>query len=618
MPDSGNSRLRAVVPALRPVYAFSMRASAGRMTAFVTLGAAVPGRRARAGLLVALALLPATLAANGLEVEIRGLDEERAQAVRAGLTAGQYADRPVDEAAARRLAAKGTGEIREALEAFGYYGAEVTTRVDRGREGKWRALFTVQPGDPVIIRRSHVDVAGPAAEVDEVRAALAAFRPREGERLEHRLYEQSKTRISNALRATGFLAARMVRQRVEVASARRSAEVSLVWDSGPRHRFGDVTFSAAQFPDEFLRRFVPWQEGEFYSAQSLLTLQQRLVSGDYFASVSVRPGLDHIEDETVPVEVMLVPDKRTVYSAGLFVSTDSGPGGRLGVDRRWVNQRGHKASAEVAYAQHRQEASVDYRIPRPGVEPRDYTVGAAYTKEVTESVESRNLRIAVAAARRNWRGFTRTVGLHYLDGDFEIAEQRGASRMTYAETSLSRRRVDEDRHAGRGYSVRLALRGAPAFALADTSFLQGQATGEWSRLAGVGRIILRTELGAMAVDDFHALPPQLRFFAGGDRSVRGFGFQAIGDTNAAGGVVGGKFLVTAGVEYEHYFRPAWGAAVFVDAGDAFRAEFSPNVGAGVGLRWKSPIGTVRLDLARPVVSDFGESWRVHLVIGPTL
>lgn len=596
-----------------------MRAQTGWMPAWVTIGPAFRSRAVGACLLVVAVVLPLVARAqNGLELAVHGLDEEMERAVRAGLTAGQYADRKVDEASARRLAARGGEEIREALEAFGYYGADVVTRVERGTEGRWRASFTVQPGEPVIVRRGQAEVTGPAGEVDEVRAALAAFRPVAGDRLDHRLYEQAKTRISNALRATGFLAARTVRSRVEVSAARRSADIELAWESGPRHRFGPVDFSAAQFPDGFLQRFVPWPEGEFYSAKSLLTLQQRLVSADYFSSVSVLPGLDEVTDAVVPVEVMLVPDQRTVYSAGLFVSTDSGPGGRLGVDRRWVNQRGHKASAEVAYAQHRQEASVDYRIPRPGVEPRDYTIGAAYTNEVTESVESRNLRVAAAAARRNWRGFTRTVSLHYLDGNFQIADQWDSSRMMYAETSLSRRRVDEERYAGHGYLVRLALRGAPAFALADTSFLQGQVTGEWSRVLGVGRIILRTELGAMTVENFHALPPELRFFAGGDRSVRGFGFQAIGDTNAAGGVIGGKYLVAAGVEYEHYFRPAWGAAVFVDAGDAFRADFSPNVGTGVGLRWKSPIGIVRLDLARPVVSDFGDSWRVHLIIGPSL
>jgi translocation and assembly module TamA len=122
----------------------------------------------------------------------------------------------------------------------------------------------------------------------------------------------------------------------------------------------------------------------------------------------------------------------------------------------------------------------------------------------------------------------------------------------------------------------------------------------------------------MVVDDFDALPPELRFFAGGDRSIRGFDYQQIGETNAQGDVIGGEYLAAASVEYEHYFWGNWGAAAFVDAGDAFKSHFDANVGAGLGVRWKSPIGLLRLDVARPVVSDFDHSWRIHLVIGPDI
>ncbi|HEX2492256.1 MAG TPA: BamA/TamA family outer membrane protein, partial [Steroidobacter sp.] len=142
---------------------------------------------------------------------------------------------------------------------------------------------------------------------------------------------------------------------------------------------------------------------------------------------------------------------------------------------------------------------------------------------------------------------------------------------------------------------------------------------KWLKQVGRrGRVILRTALGAMAVDDFDALPPELRFFAGGDRSIRGFDYEQIGEKNAQGGVIGGEYLTVGSVEYEHYFLEKWGLAAFVDAGDAFISGFEWNVGAGLGLRWKSPIGLVRLDFAQPVESEFGDSWRIHLVIAPDL
>jgi len=584
-----------------------------------------PLRASRAILSVAFAGLAAALAAwvapaRGAElaIEIRGLEDEMRVAAHDALTLSQYLGRPVDEPIVRRLARNADREIQHALEAFGYYSARIAASVEAPAAGQLRAVFDVSLGEPVVVRHARVDVPGEAGDVEAVRTALAAFAPAVGAPFLHRAYEQSKNRIANALRAAGFLDARTAESRVAVSAGDRAADIALAWDPGVRHRFGAVRFSEAQFPESFLRAFVPWKEGEHFSSLSLLNLQQRLIGMDYFATVAVQPDLERAADHTVPVDVLLVPHKRTVYTAGLFVSTDSGLGGRLGVDRRWVNRRGHKASGELAYAQRRQEASFDYRIPRPGVEVRERTLGVAYTNEETESVTSQNLRAAVASTRRSARGFTRTVGLHYLNGDFEIADERRTSGMLYAEASLTGRRVDRERYSARGHSFRLTVRGAPRSAVTDAGFVQGHAAGEWSHGLGDGRIILRGELGAMEVDTFHDLPPELRFFAGGDRSVRGFGYQAIGDTNAAGGVVGGKFLIVGSVEYEHFFLPAWGAAVFVDGGDAFRSEPRANVAAGIGARWKSPIGIVRLDLARPVVTEFGETWRVHLVIGPNL
>jgi translocation and assembly module TamA len=134
------------------------------------------------------------------------------------------------------------------------------------------------------------------------------------------------------------------------------------------------------------------------------------------------------------------------------------------------------------------------------------------------------------------------------------------------------------------------------------------------------RLITRLSLGAMVVDDFNQLPPELRFFAGGDRSIRGFDYQQLGTTNAAGLVIGGEYLAVGSIEFERYFLPKWGAAVFVDGGDAFRTgEFDMNIGAGIGVRWRSPVGVVRVDVAKPVSDSVGgDSIRFHVTIGPDL
>jgi translocation and assembly module TamA len=154
------------------------------------------------------------------------------------------------------------------------------------------------------------------------------------------------------------------------------------------------------------------------------------------------------------------------------------------------------------------------------------------------------------------------------------------------------------------------------------------------------RFIARGTLGVSHVGDFDLLPPELRFFAGGNNSIRGYPFQGVGDPLAPALIpvalahcardktldcrnliVGGSNLVVASAEYEYYFRPNWGIAAFVDVGDAFNsfATYRSHIGSGIGLRYRSPVGMIRVDLGFPVnASDGMHGVQLHLVIGPDL
>jgi translocation and assembly module TamA len=124
----------------------------------------------------------------------------------------------------------------------------------------------------------------------------------------------------------------------------------------------------------------------------------------------------------------------------------------------------------------------------------------------------------------------------------------------------------------------------------------------------------------MQVGNFDALPPELRFFAGGDRSIRGFDYDEIGEVDDRGIIIGGKYLAVASVDYEYYFRENWGAAVFTDAGDAFSDRFRLNLSVGVGLRWRSPVGPIRVDVGFPIehAQPLQQSWRLHVLLGPDI
>jgi translocation and assembly module TamA len=567
-----------------------------------------------------LALTAHTAFGAALEVTIAGLSDELQEAAHSNLSLQQYVGRDATPAQIRRLYNSGAEEIRKAVEPYGYYNPKIEANLEETDKG-YKAVYKVDLGEPVIVRKRKVDVKGTGADIPTVKRAVRRFKPSEGEKLDHQLYEASKDGVQQALLGAGYLRAWTPTRKVDVSRSENWANIDVEWLSGDRYKFGAVDFQGSQFDNEFLERYIPWKLGDWYSPDRLLELQQRLVDADYFSTVLVQPVLEKGRPEGVPIHVEVAPAKRSVYSAGVYVSTDTGPGVRAGLQRRWINKQGHKFGVELDNAQRLKSADTKYQIPLPGPNEKSWNFGATYRDENTDSSKSKNGRIA-ANETRQWHGFTRTLGLQYLTGNFEIADEQRYSSLLFAEATLTRKQARNFAFPRNGYSIAFGTRFAPETALTDTSFSQVTVDGKY--IKGTfrrQRLLLRSSLGAMIVDDFDQLPPDLRFFAGGDRSVRGFDYEAIGSLDANGKVIGGTYLAIGSAEYEYYFLQDWGAAVFVDGGDAFRnQDFNLNVGAGIGARWRSPVGVVRVDFGYPVKTEIPDAnhLRFHISIGPDL
>jgi translocation and assembly module TamA len=579
----------------------------------------MPPLRIVLALLLGLGLLRAAAGAEPATrntLTINGLSTALEESVRSSLTLQQYRDRAVSDAQVTRLISIGEGEVRGTLEAWGYYDGKVTSRLEP-QPGGVHVTFDVTPGAPTLVTESRVSVTGDAAQMAGVASALAAFTPKLGERFDHTSYEASKAAIETALAENGFLGARLSAHRVEVTASAHSARIELSWEGGPRYRFGPTTFTGAQFSPEFLQRFLAWNEGDEYSSTKVVEMQRRLVSADYFSTVTVQPHPDKAVNFAVPVEVTLSPAKRTIYSAAVYASTDRGAGVDLGVQRRWLNERGHKGQVSIDYAQLLQAIELSYRVPLPGTRSRVLSLASTYRDETTETSVSQTEKL-VASVSRKWGGFTASYGLQLLSGDFDIGSEHGNSSLVFLEGALTHASSDQPTFARRGFSYTLSARLTPVEGWTDTRFGSLRLESKWLHSFGESmRLIMRGELGEMKADDFDQLPPELRFFAGGDRSIRGFGYEEIGSRNEAGDVIGGDHLVEASAEVEYYFRRNLGAAVFTDAGDAFLGDdFRLHVGVGAGIRFKSPVGVLRLDLAYPIKSIDSSGWQIHFNIGP--
>ena len=179
--------------------------------------------------------------------------------------------------------------------------------------------------------------------------------------------------------------------------------------------------------------------------------------------------------------------------------------------------------------------------------------------------------------------------------------------------------ADDRIRTTKGYKGILELKGASRGLFSDTSFARASLFLKGILPVSEGlRFLARTELGTSWVGEFSELPSSQRFFAGGDRSVRGYKYKSIGPQDSTGEVVGGKHLAVASLEMEYFLSRNWSAAVFVDSGSSFNEKPEGfETGAGVGIRWHTLIGPIRLDYARAVTME-GEPWRIHLILGPDL
>lgn len=582
----------------------------------------------RLSLLALLALLPAASRA-GVTLVVDGVNDALKGAVTSAVELSQYATREVSDAQARRLYARAPEQVRAALRPYGYYEAAVDAEL-QPVGADWRITLHVKPGEPVKITAVNVALDASAAAIGPIRRAQRAIEKLKGQTLNDGAYDAARDALSGELTAHGFLGARLVTHRVEVTRASHSAVIRLAWDTGPRYRFGALQFEGSQFREGFLDRYVPFKPGDYFSQDQLLDLQQALNGADYFSVVNVLPDVDGARDGTVAVKVELVPAKRTVYTGGPFIGTDTGFGLRGSIARRWVNDRGHTWKNELVVAQRLKTLSTLYTIPRPGKNQHSLNFGANYRDANTTTSQSRTLELVGNDARR-WRGWTRTLGVHALSGTFTVGKRsgepdntpgvdHGRSTLVFAEAALGRKRGDNLIFVRKGWSVNLAVRSTAGTLLSDARFTQLTADAKWIRaFKGRNRLILRGNAGITSTGNFDALPPQLRFFAGGDRSVRGYGFQSIGPRNEHGRVIGGRNLLVASTEVEHYFTKNWGMAAFVDAGNAFNGtDYRPKIGAGLGVRWLSPVGMIRVDLGMPVHTAEKHGIELHIVIGPDL
>lgn len=551
------------------------------------------------------------------EIRVAGVEGELKRNVESYLALSRQAC-DADPWRVRRAYGEVESEVREALEPYGHYAPVVTSELAFD-DSCWVASVDVDPGPPVTWRDLEIEVTGPAGD-DAAFIQVVENAPLSvGAPLRHAQWESFKNALQAKAFERGYVEAEFVAQQVDVWPEEMAADGELRFASGPRYEVGTIEYEQRILRPELLDAYLNLTPGVPFDSSEISRAYRDLSDSGYFRRVEVTPAFDRAANGRIPISVVLEPAERIEYTVGAGFATDTGPRLRGGYRNRRVNREGHRLNLDLTVSRVISGLTADYRQPigDPRSDWMSYT--AAIDVEDTDTFESEAGRVGVRRTRRMGTRWLRTLSLDFSYDRFTVADVRDRSRLLLPAVAFEYKRADADLYPNRGVRLNVELRAAHDALLSDTSLVQMVARGRWIHATSEnGRLLGRATVGVTAKDDFSELPPSLRFFAGGDESIRGYDYNTLGPSDDDGEVIGGSGLLIASLEYEHRIRGNFFGAVFVDAGNAYDGDdFDPAYGTGLGVKWRSPVGPVRLYLAHPL-NQVDRDVRVHISLGVDL
>jgi translocation and assembly module TamA len=569
-----------------------------------------------------LAVLQSAVAANGKgTVTLEGVDGELRDNIQAWLSLDQE---PCDTPEWRMQAGlkKADKDIRQALQAFGYYQPVISQTFQAGeKDGCWSVSFEIQPGNRVSLRNIDIDILGEAGSDDSFQKLVNKADLKAGQPLRHDHYDSLKTGISNLAAERGYFDSHFTLHELQVDPVAGYADVDLHFESGPRFRFGETRLQQDIIDDTLLRRYLVYREGQPYMRTALTETSRALSSSGYFAQVLVQPLIDEAQEREVPVRITLTPAKRHRYTASIGYATDTGPRLGLGYRNQRLNRRGHQFSSDLSVSKVISTLTLGYSIPLEKPVTDKLRFEAGYKFEDNDSFRADTTAISATRTHLLKNQWLEEQKLVFGKESYKLSgeQRKSSSVLLMPGIGWSRAFADNRLYPRRGLRLNFKTRGSLQGVVSDVSFLQliGGAKGILG-LPWRSRVISRVNGGVTFMDKFDDLPPSVRFFAGGDNSVRGYAYKSLGPENNDGKVEGGKNLLVGSLEIEHMVAEKWGLAAFVDSGNAFdELDVDPKTGIGLGIRWRSPVGPIRFDIAHPLDKS-GDLFRVHFVMGPEL
>lgn len=534
------------------------------------------------------------------KIIIKGVEKALLDNVKAHLSLSQ-SNCNISEKDLTSVEKKAEKEIQTALQAMGYYQAESITTVVK-TETCFQAEVKITKNKPILIQSITLTLTGAAEKDEEFQNIINEIDFKVGDILHQGKYSSFKKKIQDFALEQGYFDGQWVSKIIALSEKNYSADITLHYDSGSRYKYEAIRFKQDYFHEKFLNRFID-KNHQFYSAQDLRELQENLSNTNYFSTVSYNQTLT--PDKTVVIDVTLDLKRRHVFEMGVGYSTDIGVRTSFSYENRRVNRWGDSFNTYLNLSIPKIEFQVHYNQPleNPVYERRSFQLGYLYSD--IDDIRTKTVVLGMQYIKKygNWL-ITPYIQAQYEDSD--IKNDKISAFLLKPGVNFLYSKANHKLYPTYANRFEFDISGASKTLLSDVNVIHLLAKTKLIRPLGSGRVLLRGEVGSNLGKDFNELPVSLRFFAGGDQSIRGYAYQHLTNT---------KTMMVLSAEYEHIIYKKWYGAVFYDMGEAFENLDNPKQSAGVGLRWRSPIGPVRLDLAFPLQDDTADNFRIHLYLG---
>ncbi|NAZ97818.1 autotransporter assembly complex protein TamA [Vibrio toranzoniae] len=540
------------------------------------------------------------------EFEVKGLNKTLTENVELYLK--PLADVPTSKLSKTKL----TQRVQDALNPYGYYHSQLNILAS----GPESLVLEIDSGPVMRIKESVIKIIGEASEDSDFINVLEKNKLASGCALSHLEYDRVKREILSLAKRKGYFDGQFIESEMEVIPSENVANIHLQFSSGARYKFGSLSIPDDGVDPLRIGKIPTFKQGDYFDTIKLGQLQSDLSETQWFRSVVVHGDFKELESNLeVPIKIVAQPSSRNIVQVGGGYSTDLGLRASLNWSKPWYNRRGHSFETKTYLSQQEQSLKLGYKIPTQEVTTDYY--GIQFESKRIDHRDTKSFTNDLKFERywqldSDWQS---TIYVKYLHEQYSQASEEDQSQLLLPGISFSQidRKNDQleinHRHI---YSLEYS---DPSL-LSDSRLLrlEGSSVVSWD-ISEQQKLHFHSNVGINIAKSLSDVPSSLRYFAGGDGNLRGYGYESISPKDENGELTGARYMLTAGIEYQHQvYRSIWMGA-FLDVGDAFDDKADWKRGTGLSLIWNSHFMPVKLDFAYGLDAPEGDEFRIHFSLG---